>query len=581
MAEYKPATCAYCSADTWCEARANGKPQCRGCKVERFFEHYLYPPLGLRLLAWQRKVLRGMYGTVSQENGLRQYRRALIEVPKKNGKSFLVGGLPIYHLLVEDTEIRPEAYGAAAAKQQASIVFQSAAALVKANPDLRNRLRLLESTKRIVKRDGNGTYIVLSADGDVNDGIEPSLAIIDELHRWKTTKAQALYSVITKGTISRKEPLVTQITTAGAENESPLWIEQHEEALQVLRGDVDTKRFYVAIWSADEKRIDSDPEYWKSREARVAANPSHEDNFENLSDGKGGSMEVRGFLKDEAIAEELGKALVNPVKRAEYLRFHLNIKVSSTQENVIDMPKWRACGGADDLRNWPAFGDDEVRLLISKWKLAERPCWAGVDLSWTTDMTGLVFIFPPSLDEEPWTFLPFPFCPKDRIPELTRRTKRSEIARWAEQGFITATPGDAVDVRAVMQRIRWAREMFELREVAFDPWNFRVAAADLIDEGISCKEINQGLAKLSEPTKKILELYQTGQLRHGNHPVLNWHASCLALQGDRKDNVQPAKPDRQKSSNRVDLMSAATTGMSLALTGEHLFAEYTGLRSVG
>ena len=108
MVEYKPATCAWCDEDTWCETRANGKPQCRACKVERFFSEVLYPPLGYRLMDWQRKVLRGIYGNPDPITGLRRYRSAYISVGKKNGKSFLIGGLPLYHLLMEN-EHNPEA----------------------------------------------------------------------------------------------------------------------------------------------------------------------------------------------------------------------------------------------------------------------------------------------------------------------------------------------------------------------------------------------------------------------------------------------------------------------------------------
>jgi phage terminase large subunit-like protein len=252
VGEYKPETCAYCAADTWCEIRANGKPQCRGCKVERFFSEILYPPLGYTLMGWQRKVLRELYGTVAPEDGLRQYRTAYVSVGKKNGKSFLIGGLPIYHLLMEN-ERNPEAYGAAAAKDQAGLVFKAAAQLVKANSDLQSRLKVLPSTKRIIRRDGNGFYAVLSADGDVQDGIEPSLSIRDEGHRWKTSKAETLQDVMTKGQISRHEPLDLAITTAGAEYESQLWWREYSYAKQILAGSLQSDRFYAAIWEADGK----------------------------------------------------------------------------------------------------------------------------------------------------------------------------------------------------------------------------------------------------------------------------------------------------------------------------------------
>src|SRR5580765_8511910 len=95
VADYTLQTCGYCQGDTWCETRRNGMPQCRGCKVERFFAEILYPPLGYKLLDWQRKVLRDLYGTVAPEDGKRRYRSAYVSVAKKNGKSFLIGGLPI------------------------------------------------------------------------------------------------------------------------------------------------------------------------------------------------------------------------------------------------------------------------------------------------------------------------------------------------------------------------------------------------------------------------------------------------------------------------------------------------------
>src|SRR5580704_17114547 len=242
VADYRPETCAYCQADRWCEMRSNGKPQCRACKVERFFAEILYPPLGYKLLARQRKVLRDIYGTVSPEDGRRRYRSGYISVGKKNGKSFLIGGLPLYHLLMED-ERNPEAYGSAAAKDQAGIVFRAAARLVAANPELQARLRVLPSTKRILRRDGAGFYAVLSADGDLQDGIEPSLAIRDEVHRWKTARAETLNDVISKGQISREEPLDIAITTAGAEYESQMWWREYQYAKQVLDGSLRSDSF--------------------------------------------------------------------------------------------------------------------------------------------------------------------------------------------------------------------------------------------------------------------------------------------------------------------------------------------------
>jgi phage terminase large subunit-like protein len=198
--------------------------------------------------SWRRKVLRDIYGTVSPEDGRRRYRSAYISVGKKNGKSFLIGGLPLYHLLMED-ERNPEAYGAAAAKDQAGLVFKAAAQLVVANPELQARLQVVPSSKRIVRRDGAGFYAVLSADGDLQDGIEPSLSIRDEVHRWKTLRAETLRDVLVKGQISRQEPpgypasprlaRNTSRSSGGASISRPK---------KVLDGSLHSDTFYAAIW---------------------------------------------------------------------------------------------------------------------------------------------------------------------------------------------------------------------------------------------------------------------------------------------------------------------------------------------
>ena len=546
MANYSPATCAYCQADTWCEIRANGKPQCRGCKIERFFAKVLYAPLGYRLLDWQRKVLRDIYGSVSMEDGRRKYRSAYISVGKKNGKSFLIGGLPIYHLLAED-ESNPEAYGAAAAKDQATLVYKAAAQLVAANPYLQSRLKVLPSTKRILRRDGHGFYAVLSADGDLQDGIEPSLVIRDEIHRWKTARAETLHDVILKGQISRDEPLDIGITTAGAEYESPMWWREYQHAKKVLDGSIQSDTFYSAIWEADGKRVESDPDYWKSREARVAANPSHED--------------LGGFLRDSAIVTELEKAITEPSERSKYLRYHLNIPIQAQEDPIIDMPRWQLCGGGVDLRKWPEY---DLDLLIGKWGLLERRCWAGVDASWTTDLTAIVFTFAPWEEQDTWTFLPFFFMAKERVPAL-ERICRVPFSTWIKQGFIEATPGNSIDLRAVLERIRWGREMFDLQEVPYDRLNFRTEALNLIDDGINATEVQQSFLHLSYPTKFLLSAYLDQKIRHGNNPVLNWMASCLQLRYDRQDNCLPSKPERMKSSKRIDGIQAVVTALSRAL----------------
>src|SRR5687768_11584822 len=321
-------TCAFCDEETWCYG-TNDVPTCRGCHVVAYFAAVLFEPIGLRLLPWQEKFLREVYGTVDLDTGRRQFWKAYAEVPGKNGKSFLIGGLPLYHMDAEGVE-RAQAFGCAAAKEQAGIVYRSAAHLVRENPDpdFRRRFKINESTFRIIHRPTSGYYRVISADGKLNDGEEPSLAIFDELHRWSTHKAQTLYHVMNKGTVSRLDSMIIEITTAGGKDESPICWAEHERARRILAGAEPHGKMYAVIYGADEERHKKEPDYWQSREARVQANPSHEDNG--------------GFLHDDKIVEQM-----QALGKAPYLRYHLNLWAQK-QDRWLESGEWER--GAIPLR---------------------------------------------------------------------------------------------------------------------------------------------------------------------------------------------------------------------------------------
>lgn len=543
---------------SWCEQRGTGAWQCRGCKIVAFFR-WMYGFIGYQVLPWQEKELRALYGTLNPEDGTRQYRSGYIEVPKKNGKTFLVGGLPIYHLVAEDVR-KPEAYGAAATKEQAGLVYKAAIELIEANPFLQKKLRLLKSVKRILQRDGAGFYQVLSGDGKGTDGVEPSLVIKDEVHRWTGSKAETLWQVLSKGQISRDEPLEVRISTAGAEDESLIWNEERDFAKGKIAGEFEALSYYASIYQADEKRVAEEADYWKSREARVAANPSHEDHG--------------GFLKDMAIVEELNKTQTKSGGINDFLRYHLGIKVSATQESAIDMQQWAVSGsiGGVDMREWPEYDHE---FLMSKWGLVETPAFVGIDASWSIDLSAVAVVFPPRPDCDRWRSLLFFFMPERAI--TIRQTKDNvPYQEWVDKGFITACKGAEISYEDIKSRVRWACEMFDVLEVGYDPWNFRATAQQLESEGLPMVEVGQDFKHLSATTKALLGSYTNSTFEHGNNPVLNFCARSLALQYDKKDNVQPAKPERMKSKKRIDGIAAIIDGMYRAIIHVQHQSAYSG-----
>lgn len=513
--------CAFCEAPTWCYPTQKG-PLCEACRVVRFFRKILFGPLGFTLLKWHEEDLRNIYGRSDPETGLRVVRRAYLERAKKNGKSFFVGGLPIYHLVMDDPEEHPEIYGCAAAKDQAAYVYRAACRLVQNNALLRDKLKILPSTRRILRRDQAGFYAVVSADGDLQDGMEPSLGIIDELHRWKTNKAHTLYDVLTRGTISRQQPLVVEITTAGDVYESPICWREHMYARQILDGSIKSDRFYASIYAADEDKIRSDPDYWKSREARVEANPSHED--------------LGGFLKDAELAALCKEAQEKPAEEAKYKRYHLGVW-GEKADRWTPMGAWQRC--AVPLR-----------------PLVDRDCWIGVDLSKTTDFCAVVAVFP--ADDGSLDVLPHFWVPEARIPDIERRTHQ-DISGWVKRGLVITTAGNVVDYESLRQRISWCRETFRVQELCYDPWNATDFIQRLVDDGLRCIEIRQGGKTLSAPMKWLLEKILNQQIRHAGHEVLTWHADCVTVKTDTNGNICPAKDRLERDGKRIDGMAALVT----------------------
>ena len=252
------------------------------------------------------------------------------------------------------------------------------------------------------------------------------------------------------------------------------------------------------------------------------------------------------------------KAQNDPLLENDYKRYHLNYW---GQRGTRWMPseRWVQCGEATR-------------------KLIERPCYAGLDLSSTTDLSSLVLLFPDETDDT-FDVLPFFWMPEDKVRPMELRD-RVPYGEWVASGWITATPGEVVRHDAIQKQIAWAREMFDVRELAYDSWNAGEFTQQLIDDGLTCIPIRQGFQSLSAPTKRLMALVLEKRLRHGNHPVLNWNADCVETRDDGNDNIRPVKPDRKISNKRIDGIVALIMAVDRATRNENPAIAYDGVRSV-
>lgn len=497
------------------------------------------------LCPWQEEALSAIFGMLD-EDGNRIIEMAYLEVPKKAGKTEWVAGVVLLVLMLTSTP-GCQVYGAASATRQALNVYRAACKMVEQSPLLKKHLRILRGTNRIIKRsDPDSFYAAIAADGDFGDGVNPAFFVADEVHRWKTRKQLENWDVLSKGGITRKQTLTIAITTAGVREESPLAWKLHEKTRKIQDGVVSDTRFFGKIYGADKADDPADPATW------IKANPS--------------LIENGGFLDKEKIRKEYESAAAEG-DLTSFKRYFLNVW-DQKEDRAIDMAKWDASSG-----DWTARGllakepEDSVRPLHRDVlaHFIERRCWAGVDLSMTTDTSSVALIFPCD-EEDTYDILPFFWIPDAKIRKLEVRLG-VPLAQWARDGFIELSPGDVIDYRDIKARLEWAGSMFDLQEICWDPWNSRQISVPMVEAGYKCVEIRQGYQMLSEPTKKILELVARGKLHHGGHPVLRWHAGCACTITDGRDNIMFSKPDRNKSANRIDGMQATATALPRAMLG--------------
>ena len=434
-------------------------------------------------------------------------------MPRKNGKSTLSAGIGLY-LLVADGEHGAEIYSAATSRDQARIVFDEAKRMVGSSPALKRRVGILINNLHVAATAAR--FMPLSSDASSMDGLNVHGAIIDELHAHRTRR---VVDVLDTATGARRQPLLFEITTAGYDRHS-ICFEHHDYSIKVLEGIVQDDSWFAFIAAADENDDWTDPEVWRK------ANPSF-----GLS------------VKEDDLARKAEKAIALPGAQNAFRRMHLN-QWTEQAERWIDLAAWDACAGP-----------------VSLELLRGRPCFGGLDLSTTTDVTALAWVFPPEHDDDLWQVLSRYFVPADN---LRRRAERNRVPYdlWAAHGFIEATEGNVVDYAAIEQRVRGDSALFQVREIAYDPWNATHIALRLQDEGAAMVEFRQGFRSMAAPTRELEKLIVSKKLAHGANPVTRWMAANVAVAQDPAGNLKPAK---DKSTERIDGIVALIMALGRAM----------------
>ena len=470
------------------------------------------------LLPWQEQLIRDIFGIVKPD-GNRQFRTAFVEICKKVGKSELAAAVALY-LLYADNEPSAEVYGAAADRQQASIVFDVAKQMVEMSPALMKRSKLMAATKRIVNYGNAGYYQVLSAEVGGKHGFSVSGLVFDEIH---TQPNRQLYDVLTKGSSdARQNPLHFIITTAGNDRHS-IAFELHTKAVDILEGRRVDPTFYPVVYGL------KDDEDWEDEANWYKVNPS------------------LGYTVDiERLRDAYREAKQNPADEITFKWLRMNMWVSSTTAWIPDAIYMR--------------GNEPIDMEA----LEGRDCYAGLDLSSTGDITALVLMFPPRDMTEKYIVLPFFWVPEDTIP---RRVKANSVPYdvWEKQGHILATEGNVIHYDFIEKFIYDLAEKYHILEIAVDRWNATQMIQNLEGEGFTIVPFGQGFSSMSAPTKEFYRLLMEGQIIHGGHPVLRWMAGNVVIDTDPAGNIKVTKA---KSKEKIDGIVAAIMALDRCIRQE-------------
>lgn len=463
------------------------------------------------LMDWQEQIIRDLFG-ILKPNGYRQFNTAYIEIPKKNGKSELAAAVALL-LTCGDGEQRAEVYGAAADRQQASIVFDVAADMVRMCPALNKRVKILASQKRLIYEPTNSFYQVLSAEAYSKHGFNVHGVVFDELHSQPNRK---LYDVLTKGSgDARMQPLFFLITTAGTDTHS-ICYEVHQKAQDIIDGRKIDPTFYPVIYGADDTEDWTSPKVWKK------CNPS--------------LGETIGMDKVKTACES---AKQNPGEENSFRQLRLNQWVKQAVR-WMPMDKWDKCAFA-----------------VNEEQLKGRVCYGGLDLSSTTDITAFVLVFPPLDEDDKYIILPYFWIPEDT---LDLRVKRDHVPYdvWQRQGYLQTTEGNVVHYGYIEKFIEELGKKFNIREIAFDRWGAVQMVQNLEGMGFTVVPFGQGFKDMSPPTKELMKLTLEQKIAHGGHPVLRWNMDNIFIRTDPAGNI---KADKEKSTEKID--GAIATIMAL------------------
>lgn len=460
------------------------------------------------LASWQIFVTVNAYGWHRVSDGLRRFREVYVEVPRKNGKSFMGAGYGLGHLCIDD-EYGAEVYCGATSEKQAWEIFRPARQMCQREPDLVEAYNVQVNAKTLARLDNGSRFEPVI--GKPGDGASPSCGIADEFHEHATPD---LVETFQTGMGARDQPMMLYITTAGDDMGGPCY-EKRADVINILKGTVEDDRIFGIVYTIDEKDEEAgiEGDEWDTLEAAKKANP----NF-------GVSVSA------DFIEGQLDAARRSATKQTSYKTKHLNLWVGAMAA-WLNMLRYQAAR--------------KKSLKIDDFEGEE--CIVSVDLASKVDIACMLAMF---MREGRLSMFCRHYCPEARI----EAAGLDRYQGWHKSGWLTATPGEVIDFDYIENDLKEWGSKFELLEVAYDPFQATQFATRMLDAGFPMVEFGATVKNFSEPMKQLEADFLTGSVDVEMDPVLMWMFGNVVARVDAKDNIFPRK---ERDESKIDGAVAA------------------------
>lgn len=495
-------------------------PAGRAARVLRFMEACHHPKAGGRfaLPPFWKRIIQRVYGDVDDEGRLRT-REVFVMLPRGARKTTVGAALALIYLCGPERVPGGQVISAASSRDQASIALDEAVGIVEATRELSAALRMRSHLKEIRHAKTGSVYRAISADASGAHGLTPTAVIADELHVWPNDR---LWAALRSGTAKAKGSITWIISTAGRGQTGFFW-DRFQAAMAAREleesGRVNDTGICPVIFATTDEADWRDPDVW------AAVNPGM----------------AHGFPDRDAIAQLAKDAERSLFARASFRQFNLNHWSEAKEDPFVPMHVY------DE-------GSDPIDLEA----LRDRPCWIGVDLGKSFDMTAIVAAWKD--DHGGFIVHPWFFCPADKVDERTAR-EGIPYRQWVEDGLLIASPGSVIDEALVEEKLREIADTFDVRSIGFDP-NFAARLmARLGEDGLPVVEMPQRWSVMGPATRTLQEAIVGRRFRHGGHPILRWNVENIAVVRDKNGDAQMHKG---KSRDHIDGAVAAAMAVHQA-----------------